>query len=110
MQDSSFSFDAPAQKTIFLLEACPDFIWTEDLDIPSFLLKNAHSSALALPSSGGAETAILIEVPCVPEKAFLEALGWIQQSMEIPFSDILMNWLNSAGSILSSMLLCLCFF
>lgn len=101
MQDNSFSFDAPTQKTIFLLEACPDFTCTEDLDIPSFLLKNAQSSALALPSSGGAATAILIEVPWVPEKAVLEAFGWIQQSMEIPFPDILMNWFNSAESIFS---------
>lgn len=75
MQDSSFSFDAPEQKMIFLLDECPDFIWTEDLEISSFLLKNAHSSALALPSSGGAATVILIEVPRIPEMAVLEAFG-----------------------------------
>ena len=63
MHDSSFSFDAPWQKIIFLLEACPDLTWTEDFDTPSFLLRNAHNSAFAFPSSGGAETAIFIEVP-----------------------------------------------
>ena len=63
MQDSSFSFAAPEQKIIFRLEACPDFNLTEDLGIPSFLLRKAHNSAFAFPSSGGAATAILIEVP-----------------------------------------------
>jgi hypothetical protein len=63
MQDSSFSLDVPEQKIIFLLEAWPDLIWTEDLEMPSILLRNAHNSAFAFPSSGVAATLILIDDP-----------------------------------------------